>query len=57
MSLNLDSFVSVPVSNELYAEFARRFSGGVRSVLEQVAQDFLDRTADDFAARLTPSGS
>lgn len=51
MSLNLNSFVSVPVSNELYAEFARRFPGGVSSVLEQVAQDFLDRTAEDFAAR------
>lgn len=51
MSLNLDSFVSVPVSTELYAEFARRFPGGVSSVLEQVAQDFLDRTAEDFAAR------
>ena len=51
MSLNLDAFVSVPVSIELYAEFSRRFPGGVSSVLEQVAQDFLDRTADDFAAR------
>lgn len=51
MSLDLDSFVSVPVSTELYAEFARRFPGGVSSVLEQVAQDFLDRTAEDFAAR------
>lgn len=51
MSLNLDAFVSVPVSTELYAEFARRFPGGVSSVLEQVAQDFLDRTAEDFAAR------
>jgi hypothetical protein len=51
MSLNLDAFVSVPMSNELYAEFARRFPGGVSSVLEQVAQDFLDRTAEDFAAR------
>lgn len=48
---NLDTFVSVPVSNELYAELARRFPGGVSSVLEQVAQDFLDRTAEDFAAR------
>jgi hypothetical protein len=51
MSLNLDTFVAVPVSNELYAEFARRFPGSVSSVLEQVAQDFLDRTAEDFAAR------
>ena len=51
MSLNLDAFVSVPVSNELYAEFARRFPGRVSSVLERVAQDYLDDTAEDFAAR------
>lgn len=51
MPLNLDSFVSIPVSNELYAEFARRFPGGVSSALEQIAQDFLDRTAGDFATR------
>lgn len=51
MPLNLDSFVSIPVSNELYAEFARRFPGGVSSALEQIAQDFLDRTADDFVTR------
>ncbi len=51
MTLNLDSFVAVPVSSELYAEFARRFPGGVSSVLEQIAQDFLDRTAEDFDAR------
>lgn len=51
MPLNLDSFVSIPVSNELYAEFVRRFPGGVSSTLEQIAQDFLDRTADDFVTR------
>ena len=51
MPLNLDSFVAVPLSNGIYAEFARRFPGGVSSVLENVAQDFLDRTAEDFAAR------
>ena len=47
-SLNFDAFVAVPLSTELYAEFARRFPGGVSSVIEQVAQDFLDRTAEDF---------
>lgn len=52
MSLNLDRFVSIPVSNELYAEFARRFPGKVSSVLEQVAQDFLDRTAEEFGTGL-----
>lgn len=51
MSLDLDAFVAVPLSVDLYAEFSRRYPAGVSSVLEQVAQDFLDRTADDFAAR------
>lgn len=54
-ALNLDSFVAVPLPVELYAELARRYSGGVSSVIEQVVWDFLDRTADDFEA--APRGS
>lgn len=50
MSLNLDAFVAIPLSSAIYVEFARRFPGSVSTVLEQVAQDFLDRTAEDFAA-------
>ena len=49
-AVNLDSFVSIPVPVELYAELARRYPRSVSSVLEQVAWDFLDRTADDFDA-------
>ena len=45
-----DAFVAVPVSTSLYAEFARRFPDGSASVMEQVMQDFLDRTAADFEA-------
>jgi hypothetical protein len=52
---SLDSFVAVPLSVELYAELARRYFGGVSSVIENVAWDFLDRTAEDFEA--TPRGS
>lgn len=52
---NLDSFVAVPLTVELYAEFARRYSGGVSSVIEQVAWDFLDRTAEEFET--APRGS
>ena len=53
---NLDSFVAVPLPVELYAEFARRYSGaGISSVIEQIAWDFLDRTAEDFEA--VPRGS
>jgi len=47
---NLDSFIAVPLPVDLYAEFTRRYSGGISSVLEQVAWNFLDRTADDFEA-------
>lgn len=48
MSINLDAFVAIPVSNTLYAELSRRFPGGVSSIIEHIARDFLDRTADDF---------
>lgn len=54
-TFNLDAFVAVPVPVELYAELSRRYSGGVSSVIEQVAWDFLDRTAEDFEA--VPRGS
>lgn len=54
-TLNLDAFVAVPLPIELYAEFTRRYPGGVSSVIEQVAWDFLDRTAEDFEA--VPRGS
>jgi hypothetical protein len=51
MALSLDEFVAIPVSSELYSEFSRRFPGGVSTTLEQIARDFLDRTADDYDAR------
>ena len=51
MQLPLDSFVSVPLPYELYGQLAQRYPGGVTSGLEQVVQDFLDRTADDPAAK------
>jgi hypothetical protein len=57
MSLNLDSFVAVPIPCDLYNELARRFPGGFSSVIENIAQDFLERTADDFAAGTGRAGS
>ncbi|MFO1393946.1 MAG: hypothetical protein U1F09_09325 [Steroidobacteraceae bacterium] len=51
MQLSLDSFVAVPLSNDLYAQLAQRYPAGVSSVLEHVVQDFLDRTEEDFAAK------
>lgn len=47
-TLNLNSFVAVPLPVELYAEFTRRYPGSVSSVIEQISWDFLDRTAEDF---------
>ena len=47
----LDSFVAVPLPHELYAQLIQRYPAGVSSVLENVLQDFLDRTADAFAAK------
>lgn len=46
--MNFDSFIPVPLPVDLVAAFLRRYPGGVSSVLEHVARDFLDRTADDF---------
>ena len=51
MLTNLDAFVSVPVSIELYAEFARRFPTDGKFRSGTSSQDFLDRTAEYFAAR------
>ncbi len=51
MQYSLDSFVAVPLPHDLYAQLVRRYPTGVSSVLEQVLQDFLDRTEDDFAAK------
>jgi hypothetical protein len=49
MKIALDSFVAVPLPHDLYAQFAQRYRGGVSGVMEHVLQDFLERTADDFA--------
>lgn len=47
MSYPLDSFVAVPLSSELYARLAARFPSRVSSLIEDVLNDFLERTADD----------
>lgn len=54
-TMSRDSFVALPITVDLYAEFSRRYPGSVSSLIEQVAWDFLDRTADDFDA--APRGS
>ena len=47
-TLNINSFVAIPLSPDLYTELARRFPGQVNSVIGNVVEDFLDRTADQF---------
>jgi hypothetical protein len=51
MQRQLDSFVAVPLSHDLYAQLAQRYPAGVSSVIEHVVQDFLERTEEDFAAK------
>lgn len=47
MSLDLDSFVAVPISTSLYSTLAARFPNRVSTLIENVVSDFLDRTAED----------
>jgi len=49
VALSIDSFVAVPMPHDLYAQLVQRYPAGAASVIEQVVQDFLDRTAEDFA--------
>jgi len=51
IAVTLDSFVAVPVPLELYSELSRRCPDRVSSLIEDVAWDFLDRTAEDFEAQ------
>lgn len=50
-SLNLNSFVAVPIPTDLYAQLIARYPSGISGVLEHVARDFLERTAEDLPAR------
>lgn len=56
MALSIDSFVAVPMPHDLYAQLIHRYPAGVASVIEQVVQDFLDRTAEDFEGRRPDKG-
>jgi hypothetical protein len=48
MALSLDSFVSIPIPQEVYSELTRRYPDGVASIVEHAITSFLDRTAEDF---------
>ncbi len=43
---NLDSFVAVPISTDIYMAIAKRCPSGVSSLIEDVVWAFLDRTAE-----------
>jgi hypothetical protein len=49
MHPTLDSFVAVPMSQDLFMRLASRFPAGAASIVEQVIEDFLERTKDDYA--------
>ena len=50
----LDDFVAVPISTEMYMEIARRYPGRVTSLIEDVVENFLERTDEGY---LMPSSN
>lgn len=56
MSLDLDSFVSIPLPTPLITALLVRSPNGVSSLIETVVSDFLERTKEDFSAISTTTG-
>ena len=56
MSLDLESFVSVPLPTSLVAALLRRSPHGVSALIDDVVMDFLARTEDDFSLPAEPVG-
>lgn len=56
MSLDLDSFVSVPLPTALVAALLKRSPHGISALIETVVADFLDRTEDEFSIPDQPVG-
>lgn len=48
MNTSLDSMVGVPMSQSLFVRLAQRYPEGAAAIVEQVVEDFLARTEDDF---------
>lgn len=48
MQPNLNSFVSVPLPTALVNSLLTRFPHGISSLIENVVNDYLDRTEEDF---------
>jgi hypothetical protein len=47
--MSLDSFVALPFPHDLYLELVQRYPTGASTVVQNVVQDFLDRTAKHLA--------
>lgn len=56
MSLDLDSFVAVPLPTSLVAALLARSPHGISALIENVVSDFLERTEIDFMAAPTTLG-
>lgn len=51
----LEGIVAIPLSQHLFMRLAQRYPDGVVGVVEQVVEDFLERTKDDFVAEAAGS--
>lgn len=47
-NVDLDSFICVPISSELYQAVASRYPKGVSEIIDYAVLDFLDRTELDW---------
>lgn len=56
MSLDLDSFVSVPIPTALYASLVARYPDRVSTVIENVVTDFLERNEVELVLPAEPEG-
>jgi hypothetical protein len=56
MSLDLDSFVAIPLPTSLVTALLVRSPNGVSALIETIISDFLERTQEDFSATSTTIG-
>jgi hypothetical protein len=54
--LNLDAFVAIPISTEIYSQLLQRYPGRMTSLVEDVVLDFLDRTKSESTTGRTSEG-
>lgn len=56
MTIDIDTFVAIPLPTALVAAMLKRSPYGVSSLIETVMTDFLERTEADFSAPTSPVG-